>query len=124
MSTDLRQAARALSPCPFCGGDAMFTVEQRENHPDYGGHSAMCGTCGAGICYVFACGDDPRPILMEQWNRRAALVSDDGMVRVPIEPTEAMHVAAVKTIIRCHGNDDWPPRVWRAMIAAAEKETK
>ena len=59
-----------LKPCPFCGGDAMFTVEQRENHPEFGGHSAMCGTCGAGIGYVFACGDDPQPLLMEKWNKR------------------------------------------------------
>lgn len=59
-----------LKPCPFCGGVAMFTVERRKNHPDIGGHSAMCGTCGAGIGYVFATGDDPRPLLAEQWNKR------------------------------------------------------
>jgi hypothetical protein len=38
---------------------------------------------------------------------------------VPVEPTEAMHAAAVKTIVHCNGNDDFPPRVWRAMLAAA-----
>lgn len=38
---------------------------------------------------------------------------------VPKEPTEAMHVAAVHTIVRCTGNDDFPPRVYRAMLAAA-----
>jgi hypothetical protein len=38
---------------------------------------------------------------------------------VPVEITEAMHVAAVRTIIRCHGNDDFPPGVWGAMLAAA-----
>lgn len=40
---------------------------------------------------------------------------------VPVELTEEMHVAAVRTIIRCTGNDDFPPRVWRAMLAAAPK---
>lgn len=45
----------------------------------------------------------------------------DGWVPVPKEPTEAMHVAAVKTIVRCTGNDDFPPRVWRAMLAADPK---
>ncbi len=59
-----------LKPCPFCGGEAMFTVELREGHPDFGGHAAMCGTCGAGVGYVFACGDDPQPLLAEQWNKR------------------------------------------------------
>lgn len=59
-----------LRPCPFCNGDAMFTVEQRAEHPDIGGHSVMCGSCGAGIGYVYACGDDPKPILTEMWNRR------------------------------------------------------
>jgi hypothetical protein len=63
------QLGPTLLACPFCGGGAMFTVEQRENHPDFGGHSAMCGTCGAGIGYVFACGDDPLPLLSEQWNK-------------------------------------------------------
>lgn len=38
---------------------------------------------------------------------------------VPVEPTEAMHAAAVRTIVRCTGNADFPPRVWRAMLAAA-----
>ncbi|GMG89625.1 hypothetical protein Cmtc_08450 [Cupriavidus sp. TKC] len=38
---------------------------------------------------------------------------------VPTEPTEAMHVAAARTIVRCHGNDDFPRRVWSAMLAAA-----
>lgn len=38
---------------------------------------------------------------------------------VPREPTEEMHVAAVRTIQRCNGNADFPPRVYRAMIIAA-----
>lgn len=43
----------------------------------------------------------------------------EGWKLVPIEPTEEMHVAAVRTIQRCRGNADFPPRVWRAMLAAA-----
>lgn len=38
---------------------------------------------------------------------------------VPMEITEEMHAAAVRTIVRCTGNSDFPPRVWRAMLAAA-----
>lgn len=44
-----------------------------------------------------------------------------GYALVPIEPTEEMHAAAVRTVVRCTGNDDFPPRVWRAMIAAAPR---
>ena len=43
----------------------------------------------------------------------------NGWKLVPIEPTGEMHVAAVKTIKRCAGNADFPPRVYRAMLAAA-----
>ncbi|WP_025137744.1 hypothetical protein [Achromobacter sp. DH1f] len=42
-----------------------------------------------------------------------------GWKLVPIEPTEPMHVAAVRTIRNCTGNDDFPPRVYAAMLAAA-----
>ena len=48
-----------LLPCAHCGGTADFTVEQRAEHPDFGGQSVMCFTFGSGIGYVFACGDDP-----------------------------------------------------------------
>lgn len=38
---------------------------------------------------------------------------------VPVEPNEAMHRAAVRTVVHCTGNDDFPPAVYRAMLAAA-----
>lgn len=38
---------------------------------------------------------------------------------VPKVPTEKMHQAAVRTAVRCAGNDDFPPRVYAAMLAAA-----
>lgn len=37
---------------------------------------------------------------------------------VPLTITEEMHVAAVRTAMRCTGNDDFPRRVWRAMVEA------
>jgi hypothetical protein len=42
-----------------------------------------------------------------------------GWKLVPIELTEAMHIAAVRTIKTCTGNDDFPPRVYKAMITAS-----
>lgn len=38
---------------------------------------------------------------------------------LPVVPTEEMHVAAVRTIANCSGNDDFPPRVYAGMLAAA-----
>lgn len=71
--------AAPTKPCPFCGGEAVFTVEERTAHPEYGGHSIMCMTCGAGIGYLFACGDDPQPRLLEMWNARALPAAPTGI---------------------------------------------
>lgn len=43
----------------------------------------------------------------------------EGFKLVPVELTEDMHAAAVRTISRCSGNADFPPRVYTAMLAAA-----
>jgi hypothetical protein len=48
-----------------------------------------------------------------------AVGAPQGWKLVPVKITEAMHVAAVRTIIRAHGNGDFPPSVWSAMLAAA-----
>lgn len=48
----------------------------------------------------------------------------EGMVMVPREPTEVMHTAACKVLLRAHGLDELPKRMLHAMIAAAEKEAK
>lgn len=37
----------------------------------------------------------------------------------PEKITEEMHAAAVSTLVRCTGNDEWPQRVWDAMHRAA-----
>lgn len=47
-----------------------------------------------------------------------------GWILVPVTPTEEMHAAAVRTLARCTGNDDFPPRVWRAMLAAAPQAVR
>jgi hypothetical protein len=49
----------------------------------------------------------------------ASTAAPEGYVLVPTKITEEMHVAAVRAIIRATGNDDFPPAVWDAMIAAA-----
>lgn len=56
----------------------------------------------------------------EAWQAAiASRAAPEGWQLVPPTPTEEMHVAAVRTIVRCTGNDEFPGRVWRAMLAAA-----
>jgi sarcosine oxidase delta subunit len=66
-----------LLPCPFCGEFAEFgqiADDCMPPHPDQGGHFIQCtnNACGASTNLRFAFRDDPRPLLAEQWNRRAA----------------------------------------------------
>lgn len=73
------QAPASLDSCKLCGGRAEFGEVTDKDHPDFGGHfiactNAMCQCC-VGLRY--ASGDDPRPLLAEQWNRRAALPKAD-----------------------------------------------
>jgi hypothetical protein len=57
-------------PCPFCGYEAVEGVVGEGD--DAGGHFIQCsnGMCGVSTPLQFACGDDPRPLLLERWNRR------------------------------------------------------
>jgi hypothetical protein len=61
-----------LLPCPFCGSPAEFGSVNEPGCSDHGGHFIQCtnGRCLATTCMRFDCGDDPKPLLVEQWNRR------------------------------------------------------
>ena len=58
-----------LKPCPFCGGSASagFIGGDGDNA---GGHYIECDKCGASTNLRFSCGEDARPLLIEQWNTR------------------------------------------------------
>lgn len=59
-------------PCPFCSGAASIqTIEHVDGDPNSGGQFVECDDCGACSAVRFACGDDPVPLLIEAWNRRA-----------------------------------------------------
>ena len=66
--TEASDDSDRLKPCANCGGDGH--VEQAED----GGYFIQCinPMCGMSTCLMYACGEDPVPILMEKWNRRAA----------------------------------------------------
>ncbi|EPG5279268.1 Lar family restriction alleviation protein [Pseudomonas aeruginosa] len=60
--------AEELKPCPCCGGEAVFVKL------DDGGMVAVCASrgCVASGVARYACGDEPRPLIAETWNARAA----------------------------------------------------
>ena len=64
-----------LLPCPFCGSEASLGIvtEGGEANPDFGGHFVQCNNerCHGCMGLRFACGDDPRPALIDAWNQRA-----------------------------------------------------
>lgn len=71
--TDTRQALAALLPCPFCGNSKGLAVANENPQDLSGGYFIVCPSCDASTGLRFACGEDPIPLLIEQWNRRAAL---------------------------------------------------
>lgn len=71
--TDTRQALAALLPCPFCGNSKGLAVANENPQDLSGGYFIACPSCDASTGLRFACGEDPIPLLIEQWNRRAAL---------------------------------------------------
>lgn len=60
-----------LLPCPFCG-NAKNLAMVNEKHDHSGGYFIACPECGASTIMRYAMGDDPKPLLIEAWNRRAA----------------------------------------------------
>ena len=69
-----------LLPCPHCGSPAEFGIVDDPNSRDDGGQFVACiqPLCCACLGLIFACGDDPRPILAERWNRRPPARPDSG----------------------------------------------
>jgi hypothetical protein len=64
-------ACPELLPCPFCGGYAEYGEVGGEGD-DAGGQFIQCtdARCGASSALIFPCGDEPKPLLRECWNRR------------------------------------------------------
>lgn len=67
-----------LLPCPFCGGEAVYGENHDPTSGECGMHGIGCAACGAGTAGIFACGDDPKPRLVELWNRRALCTRSGG----------------------------------------------
>lgn len=59
----------ALLPCPFCG-HSDIAIKNETPDDNSGGYFIECPGCNASTSLRYACGDDPTPLLAEQWNRR------------------------------------------------------
>ena len=113
MTTDA--AATSLLPCPFCGNAKSIAVAN-EKHDLSGGYFIACPSCYASTGLRYACGEDPRPLLVEQWNRRAqpappAVVepltphqiwANDELMSVNPLPMDEL-VKIVRAVERAHG---------------------
>ena len=89
-----------LLRCPFCYSEATFGEVAGRDHPDFGGHFINCTNerCQACIGLRYAGKEDPRPLLAEQWNRRAnpepsSLVDDED--ERGFTPSDYAHTAAL-----------------------------
>jgi len=65
MTSNTDNKAMELMPCPFCGGSAVF------DYDDAGWNWIVCKGCGSCTDCRASCGEDCKPLLAEQWNRRA-----------------------------------------------------
>ena len=74
-----------LLPCPFCGANAeILTIP--EDHPDAGAMFVQCcdSRCMTSSALLYPLMDDVRALLVERWNRRAALTAQPAPVAVPL----------------------------------------
>ncbi|MDH1766551.1 Lar family restriction alleviation protein [Comamonas aquatica] len=60
-----------LLPCPMCGCNSI-TIKNEQPTDNSGGYFIECPDCGTSTSLRYACGDDPMPLLAEQWNRRTS----------------------------------------------------
>lgn len=76
-------------PCPLCNHEAR--LDQIKDGDDAGGYFIECtyGACGISTPLRFACGDDPKPLLLSAWNTRARLAQLESILaeaREVLEP--------------------------------------
>ena len=84
MTSNTDRELLELLPCPFCGNEKNIAMAN-EKHDHSGGYFIACPACDASTGLRYAMGDDPHPLLIEQWNRRThieALQKDDVLGRV------------------------------------------
>lgn len=106
----------ALLPCPFCGGtDLRPFVDQAVGMSD--SHGIQCNGCD---CAITGPERDTPEAAIAAWNRRHVPA---GMVVVPVEPTEAMVLAAPGRTNQAT-EESMYHGIYRAMLAAAQEDAR
>jgi len=77
--SELPRTMTALKPCPFCGGKSEL-IEAPEAMNE-GAMVVECQSCHASGPCVFGVKEDPNPIAIDCWNRRAAHDSSEQTIR-------------------------------------------
>lgn len=101
-------AQKPVKPCPCCGGPAgIQQIDPREESENAGGYFIACGNtlCGITTSLRFACGDDPKPLLAEAWNKRALDAGVEALIAADVEYEAALE--ALKEINRIIAEKGW-----------------
>lgn len=109
----------ALKPCPFCGGKSEFIRIDDDNDPCFGGVVVSCLGCGASSKVYFPLKEDVKPLLLEQWNRRAVLAEQAEPVACPICRGTGREGIPGAHCTFCDGTG----KFMRGKVAAAPKST-
>ncbi|GEM_PF-3519781 len=120
-----------LLPCPFCGGSANVIVEDTTNLSIGFYVVVSCPSCLAqmrvempnmSIALATKEIENKKKQLAAIWNRRETQPHlPEGYALVPVEPTAKMVVDATETALKDGGD---LRDVYRAMLAAAQKESE
>lgn len=97
----------ALKPCPFCGGKSEFIRIDDDNDPCFGGVVVSCLGCGASSKVYFPLKEDVKPLLLEQWNRRAVLAEQAALQQAPAQEPSPDKIDALR-YRHIRQDSNWP----------------
>jgi hypothetical protein len=93
-----------LLPCPMCGCNSI-AIKNEQPADNSGGYFIECPDCGTSTSLRYACGDDPMPLLAEQWNRRT---STQHQIAAPAQDARTAF-EAISRFMKCEWSLDWDP---------------
>jgi hypothetical protein len=108
-----------LLPCPFCGNDKNIKITN-ERSDNSGGYFIDCPECHASTGLRFAAGDDPSPLLSEQWNRRAPQPTEAQQKPVAWRHSKTGQLYDLEEEVPLADGDEWAEPLYAAPVAQQE----